>query len=243
MRCLLLIVAACVVSGPFVMGSAWADPVTPSGQTVLADDFQRDEATPGKEGIGNGWSTNSKSRAQGNQQVDLVDGAMHIYRHAVADHGVSVVHDFGFRDGEVRLRFKLGPKDDLGINIADMDEKSVHAGHLCMARIRNKQVELIDLKTGRMKLEMREANKAKSLTAEQKARLATKIKKFPVDLKPDQWHDLLVKIQGETMTVLIDGSQVGEFSSPGIGHPTKKRLRLAVNRQAWIDDVRLIRNR
>lgn len=243
MHCIQSIVIASLVLIPSGIGTALADPVAPSGETVLADDFQREEATPGKEGIGNGWSTNSKSRAQGNQQVDLIDGAMHIYRHAVADHGVSVVHDFGFRDGEVRLRFKLGVKDDLGINIADMDEKSVHAGHLCMARIRNKQVELIDLKTGRMKLDIREANKIKSLTAEQKALLETKIKKVPVDFAQDQWHDLSVKIEGETMAVSIDGIQVGEFSSPGIGHPTKKRLRLAVNRQAWIDDVKLIRNR
>ncbi|MGY8672240.1 MAG: family 16 glycoside hydrolase, partial [Verrucomicrobiia bacterium] len=60
---------------------------------LLEDDFERVESNPEKEEVGNGWGTNSRTRAKGTKQVDLADGAMHITRAAVADHGVSVHHD------------------------------------------------------------------------------------------------------------------------------------------------------
>lgn len=210
-------------------------------EVLLDDSFQRDEPVAGKEAVGNGWGTNSRSRAQGNQQVDLIDGAMHITRHPVADHGVSVTHEVSFKDAVIELRFKLGPKDDLGINIADMKEKSVHAGHICMARITTKRTEIHDMKTGRMKLELREANQSKTLTAEQKKLIESKKRKFDFAFDANQWHDLKVTIQSDTMSVEIDGKAVGQFESPGIGHPTKSRLRLAVNKSAIVDDVRVTR--
>ncbi|MCA9173741.1 MAG: DUF1080 domain-containing protein [Planctomycetales bacterium] len=210
---------------------------------ILEDDFSREEADPAKEQVGNGWGTNSATRAKGVKQVDLADGAMHITMAAVADHGVSVRHDAEFRDATISLRFKLGKGDDLGINIADLKEKSVHAGHICVARVQLNRVELTDLKTGRMHLETRERRLAKKDTAEDKQRLRETTKQAPVKLTADQWHQLEVKIVGETMAVSIDGKQVGEFSSPGIGHPTKRMLRLAVNHSAWVDDVRIVRHK
>jgi hypothetical protein len=228
---------ACLSS---LMTLTLAGAVTADG-VLLDDSFQRDEPVAGQEAVGNGWGTNSRSRAQGNQQVDLIDGVMHITRHPVADHGVSVTHDLSFKDAVIEMRFKIGPKDDLGINIADLKEKSVHAGHICMARITPARTEILDLKTGRMRLDIREANKAKKLTAEQKKTLALKSKKFPYKFDASQWHDLKVAISGDTMTVTIDGNPVGKFESPGIGHPTKSKLRLAVNRSAMVDDVRVTR--
>ncbi len=208
-----------------------------AGKLLLKDDFERDEPDQKTEQVGNGWGTNSRTRAKGNKQVDLVDGAMHITRHAVADHGVSVHHDVDFRDAKIELRFKLGAKDDLGINIADMKEKSVHAGHLCVAKIRLNKVQIVDLKTGSMDLEMRTRRLAGELTGEQKKLIAMKTKSFDVDLAADTWHRLEVTIAGDQMSVRIDDKLIGSFTSPGIGHPTKRRLRLAVNRSAWVDDV------
>ncbi len=210
---------------------------SPEGKVLLQDDFQRDEAEPDQEQIGNSWGTNSRKRAAGNKQADLEGGALHVTRHPLADHGVSVFHDVEFRNATIDLRFKLGPQDDLGINIADLQEKSVHAGHLCVAKIRLNQVELTDLKTGNMNLQMRAARLEGKLSGNDKKLLASKTKRFTVDLKPNHWHKLRVQIDDNTMRVSINGSPVGEFSSPGIAHPTKRRLRLAVNRSAWIDDV------
>ena len=214
-----------------------------SGTVILEDDFDRTEKEPAKEQIGNGWSTNSRTRAKGTKQVDLVDGAMLITRAAVADHGVSVTHEVAFRDATIRLRFKLGEKDDLGINIADMQEKSVHAGHICVARIRPGRVQITDLKTGPMDLKTRQRRLADSLTADDKKRIRNTQKTFKTDLTADKWHKLEVKIDGDVMSVAINGREIGKFQSPGIAHPTKSRLRLAVNKTAWVDDVKVVRHK
>ncbi len=212
-----------------------------SGVVILEDDFNREEKDPSKEQVGNDWGTNSRSRAKGVKQVDLVDGAMHITRADVADHGVSVTHEVAFQDATIQLRFKLRAKDDLGINIADMKEKSVHAGHICMARIRTNRVEIVDLKTGRMNLKSREQRLAGKLSAKVKKEIDKKSKFFKVDLAVDQWHQLEVKIVGKTMTVSLDDKKIGEFQSEGIAHLTKSRLRLAVGKSAWVDDVKVVR--
>jgi len=206
---------------------------------LLSDDFEREEKDPAKEQVGNGWGTNSRTRAKGQKQVDLAGGAMRVTRAKVADHGVSVFHEVAFRDATIRLRFKLGKGDDLGINIADMKEKSVHAGHICLARVRLDRLEISDLKTGRMKKEHREARKAGRETAEQKKLTKARTRYFDLDLKPDAWHQLEVDIRGDRMQVSINDRKAGSFSAPGIGHPTKSRLRLAVNKSAWIDDVEI----
>ena len=234
---LLPAVCLCVItSASFANGLASTLANTPKGTVLLDDDFERSEKDPGKEQVGKGWGTNSAKRAKGVKQVDLVDGAMHITRAKVADHGVSVTHEVAFKDATLSLRFKLGAQDDLGINIADMKEKSVHAGHICMTRIRLHTVEIVDLKTGRMNKKFREKRLAKKLSDADNKLIRTKSK-----LAADEWHKLEVKISGDEMQVTIDGKRIGKFASPGIGHPTKSRLRLAVNKTAWVDDVKIIR--
>ena len=222
-------------------------PIASAGEAredvLLFDQFDRTEKDPEKEQVGNGWGTNSKSRAKGVKQVDLVDGAMKITRADVADHGVSVTHEAAFRDATIELRFKIGAKDDLGINIADMKEKSVHAGHICVARIRAKKLEMTDLKTGRMDLATRTRRLADEATAEDKKRIAATTRSRPLNLASDEWHDLKVSIVGEEMKVWIDGKMIGQFQSPGIGHATKSRLRLSVSKSAWVDDVKITRHR
>ena len=128
---------------------------TDRGSLLFKDDFERTETDDSKEELGNGWGTNSKKRAKGNKQADLKDGAMWIRRHPSADHAVSVVKDLEFRNARIEMRFKIGEGDDLGVNLADMQEKSVHTRHLCVTRIRLNRVEVTGLKTGRMKRESR----------------------------------------------------------------------------------------
>ena len=222
--------------------SGWSPHAAVADEVLVEDDFNRTERDDSKEEVGGGWSTNSRSRAKGNKQVDLREGALFMRRHEEADHGVSTVHEAAFADATITLRFKLGPNDDLGLNIADMAEKSVHAGHICMARVRPRRVELHDLKTGNMRLDVRDRRKAGEETPEDKALVARKKKVIPVTLTPNEWHDLELVIEGETMRLAIDGQPVGQFTSEGIGHPTKSRLRLAVNREAWVDDVKIVRN-
>lgn len=215
------------------------------GELIFQDDFERSESQELKDEPGNGWGTNSKSRAKGNKQVDLKDGAIRIFIHAEADHAVSVTHAAEFTDGAVGLRFMLeDAKDSLGLNFADLQFKEVHAGHLFAAKISPTKVQLQDLKTGNMRLDIREARQAKAkLTEEQQAALKGKEKSIPHQVEVGKWHDLLVSITGDQLAVSINGQPVGSFSSPGIAHPTKRTLRLAVPRNAVVDDVKIWRKK
>ncbi|MFT5409789.1 MAG: hypothetical protein ACI9NC_002514, partial [Verrucomicrobiales bacterium] len=78
-----------------------AEPNKPIGTIIFEDDFERIESQEQKDEPGKGWKTNSQTRAKGNKQVDLKDGAMRISIHEEADHGVSVVHDAEFTNGAV----------------------------------------------------------------------------------------------------------------------------------------------
>tara|TARA_R110000850_G_scaffold54619_5_gene130027 strand:- start:4262 stop:4972 length:711 start_codon:yes stop_codon:yes gene_type:complete len=210
------------------------------GELIFSDDFERVESQETKDEPGNDWETNSGSRAGGNKQVDLKDGAMHIYIHETADHGVSVKHAAEFKNGAVSLRFKLEDShDDLGLNFADLKYKQVHAGHLFAVRISPTAVAIQDLKTGRMDQKIRTARTDGTLTPEQGKMLKTKEKSFPNKLEIGKWYDLLVEIQGEELNVVIDGSEVARFKSEGIAHPTKGHLRLAVHRNAVVDDLKI----
>ncbi len=215
------------------------------GQLIFQDDFERSESQELKDEPGNGWGTNSKSRAKGNKQVDLKDGAMRIFIHPEADHAVSVTHDAVFTDGAVGLRFMLeDEKDSLGLNFADLQFKEVHAGHLFAASVGTDKVRFQDLKTGNMRLDIREARLAKAkLSDEQQAALKGKEKSVPHKLATGTWHDLLVTVSGDELSVRINGQLVGSLRSPGIAHPTKRMLRLAVPRNAVVDDVKIWRSK
>ena len=215
------------------------------GELIFEDHFERSESQETKDEPGNGWGTNSKSRAKDNKQVDLKDGAMRIFIHAEANHAVSVTHAAEFTDGTVSLRFMLeDAQDSLGLNFADLEFKEVHAGHLFVAKVSPKSVQLQDLKTGNMRLDIRETRQAKKpLTAEQQQAIKGKDKTFPQTLEIGKWHDLVVNITGDTLSASIDGQLVGTFSSPGIAHPTKRTLRLAVARNAVVDDVKIWRQK
>ena len=215
------------------------------GELLFQDDFERSESQETKDEPGKGWGTNSKSRAKGHKQVDLREGAMFIYLHPEADHAVSVTQPAEFTDGSVRLRFRLDDAgDSLGLNFADLQCQEVHAGHLFAARISPKQVLLQDLKTGNMRLDIREARQAKQrLSDEQQAALKGKEKSFAHETAVGQWHDLLVTVRGDELSVAINGQEVFRHRSPGIAHPTKRLLRLSVPRNAVVDDVRIWRKK
>jgi hypothetical protein len=215
-------------------------PAQDPGRLIFQDDFQRGESQELTDEPGNGWGTNSKGRAKNNKQVDLRDGAMYIYISPEANHAVSVTHPAEFTDGSVALRFKLDDeKDSLGLDFADLECKTVHAGHLFVAVINPKQVTLRDMKTGSMNLIIQEARLAKTLTKEQTQMLKEKEKSFPCPIETGKWHDLTVTIEDDKLSAEIDGRPVGSLKSEGIAHPTKRMLRLSVPRNATVDDVKI----
>jgi hypothetical protein len=215
------------------------------GELLFEDHFDRNESQETKDEPGNGWGTNSKSRAKGHKQVDLQDGAMRVSMHAAADHAVSVTHPAGFTDGAVSLRFMLeDAKDSLSLNFADLEFKQVHAGHLFAVNVSPKKVQIVDMKSGGMRIDIREARVAKQpLNAEQQEAIKGKDKVFPHELVIGKWHDIVVQVSGDTVVVTIDGQAVGSFSSSGMAHPTKRTLRLGVARKAVVDDVKIWRKK
>lgn len=213
------------------------------GKLIFEDDFNRNESQEKTDDPGNGWGTNSKARAKGDKQVDLKDGAMRIYLSPNANHAVSVTHDAAFTDGTVTMRFMLeDEKDSLGLDFADAQLKEVHAGHLFAAKVSPKQVQLIDHKTGGMRLDIHDARtEKKPLNDEQKKALVGKTKTETRATAIGKWHELQVTIAGDELSVTIDGQPAGSFHSPGIAHPTKRMLRLSVPRNAVVDDVKIYR--
>lgn len=212
--------------------------VAAKGTLLFSDDFQRDESTPDKEEIGGGWTSNSAWRAGGRKQADLRDGFLLVTMDKAADHGVALFHDAPMRDGAVSLRVRLQKGEDLSLDFNDVDLKTVHAGHLCVARITLDRLTLTDTKTGAMDLKIRERRLAGEKSPELDALLKGKSGSFPLKLEPDAWHELLVVIQGDVMRASVDGKLVGELKSEGIAHPTKKRITLGVNKVARVDDVK-----
>jgi hypothetical protein len=213
--------------------------VREEGTVLFSDDFNRQEATPDQEDVGNGWTTNSAARAKGTKQAALEDGALHVTKAAVADHAVALFHEAAFADGAVRLRFKLEDGDDLAVELVDRELKTVHAGHLGSARVTLKNLTLTDQKTGGMDNAIHERRLAGDQSPELLELLKSKTKSFPLALKAGEWHTLLVVVKGDVLRGTIDDKAIGEFKSPGFAHPTKRTLVLGVNQMAWVDDVKV----
>jgi hypothetical protein len=212
------------------------------GTLIFEDVFDRTESQELKDEPGNEWTTSSDKTAKGYKEVDLRDGHMYIYTHAEANHATSVRQAFAFKDGTLGLRFKFDADDDsLTLNFADMDLKTVWAGHLFKVTIGTESLKITDQKTGEMDLALRNARKDGSFSEKQKALLSGKSAAFPCKLNTNQWHQVYATIKGDELTCSIDGKVVGSFRSEGFAHETKGLLRLLVAKNAHVDDVRIWR--
>ncbi|QDT66779.1 LamG domain-containing protein [Calycomorphotria hydatis] len=214
----------------------------PKGELIFEDSFNRTEPQETTDEPGNEWTTSSERTAAGQKQVDLRDGTLHFWTAEDANHDVSVRHAFEFTDGTIEMRFLLDEKkDSLRLNIADLAEKSVHAGHLMTVTLRPDSVTCADLKTGVMNLETRKAQKSKSLLPEQKKLLKTKSKSVSTSIKPGTWHHVVVHINGDETNVEVDGQKILSFRSPGFSHSPKTLLRMLTPVSATVDDVKIWR--
>ena len=214
------------------------------GKLIFHDAFERTESQEMKDEPGNGWTTSSDKTAGGNKQVDLVDGTLHMWFHETANHATSTRHEFAFEDGTIGMKFMLPNEgDSLKLNFADMDLKSVWAGHLFNADVHLDKVIFEDLKTGTMDLKIRDARRGDGLSPAQAAMLKTKKKSVPHNIERGAWHDLLVHVDGDKLVVVVNDREVGSFRSDGFAHPTKGLLRLLVPGHAYIDDIKIWRRR
>ena len=101
-------------------------------------------------------------------------------------------------------------------------------------------VEIEDLKTGKMDLKIREIRQSsKVVPREVTTLLNTKKRRINNKLQPDRWYDLQVDIHNDQVSVKLASKVLGSFQSEGFAHPTKRMLRLAVPRQAVVDDLKI----
>jgi hypothetical protein len=84
-------------------------------------------------------------------------------------------------------------------------------------------------------------NAKQKLNAGQQQAVQGKDKVFPHATAAGKWHDLLAQITGDELSVTLDGKLIGSFRSPGIAHPGKRMLRLAIPRKVVVDDVMIWR--
>jgi hypothetical protein len=139
----------------------------------------------------------------------------------------------GEKDLRVKVKFRFVSDKAKSFNVwfDDKNYKGSHAGHICQATISPSGVNIADAKTGGFDLTggLYNRKKAGQLTEDEKQMLAAKQKRFPAKISLDEWHDLVVQTEGDTLRVTIDGKDAGSFSSPGIAHDTKSLVSLTTN--------------
>lgn len=208
-------------------------------ELVFHDSFDRQDGSSTEDAIGNGWSTNSAWRADGDKQVFLENGSMRITRLEKANHAVSVKRDFQLGDCTVSMKFKIGKGDRLGVNFNDPELKTAHAGHVCAIRVTTDYVEAADQMNGSMNLILRDQRKVDPDNQAVKQAIAKTEKRNSVRLKADSWHELNFEIRGDTTKVYINSMFVLKHTSAGFAHPTKGNIALSVPAQVIVDDFRV----
>lgn len=222
MRVLLAVIGG-MICGLASVASAAAD--VPAA-VLFADDFGRDA-------LGDRWDVHPNS-------YRIVDGVLIGGQRPDADHGAVSQVFVDFQDAELSFDFRLAGSPGFNVVIDDRKYKGSHAGHICRVRVTPKAVILQDDKTGAMRNDLfaRRRDPAQRKAAEQE--LIGKSKLVAVDLTDGEWHALTVRIEGETMSVQLDGKPLGTLTSAGIGHATKTDFGFTViGRELHLDNVRL----
>lgn len=210
------------------------------GSILFEDDFNREDSDE-TDDLGEAWTTNSQSRAMGDKQNDLVDGELVMTISPRADHAISTVHSTAepYGDAVVYLRMKLEEGDQLKLAYNDKEDKSVWAGHINGVTMTTDSLKLVDERESVFKLTLRDNKETPEGKAAMDEALASASKSFPLDLDAGEWHELVTVHEGETLTVYVDGEEVGAHSSPGFGHETKRQFVFAVAKHAVVDDLKL----
>lgn len=189
-------------------------------RVIFADDFSTD-------GFGPRWGHyKSSSIVKDGVLVGITDPA--------SDHSaVDNIKFEGERDLQVSVKFRFTSDKAKSFNVwfDDKNYKGSHAGHICQATISPTSVSLADAKTGGFDLanDLYARKKANQLTDEEKKMLAAKQKRVPVKLSLQEWHTLVVRTEGDTLRVEIDGQEAASFQSAGIAHDTKSLVSLTTN--------------
>ncbi|MCC6355581.1 MAG: hypothetical protein IT577_16960 [Verrucomicrobiae bacterium] len=136
------------------------------------------------------------------------------------------------RDLEVSVKFRFASEKAKSFNVwfDDKDYKDSHAGHICNVSISPTAVSIGDAKTGNFRNDIYEKRKSPGgLSPEDQAMLKAKNASFPVKLKLQDWHKLVIRTHGDKIEVGLDGKVAGKFNSEGIAHDHKTLISLTTN--------------
>ncbi|MBE2287624.1 MAG: hypothetical protein IAE77_29475 [Prosthecobacter sp.] len=189
-------------------------------RVIFADDFSA-------EGFGPRWGHyKSSSVVKGGVLVGITA--------PTSDHSaVDNIKFEGEKDLQVKVKFRFVSDKAKSFNVwfDDKGYKGSHAGHICQATISPTGVNLADAKTGGFNLEggLYDRKKANQLTDDEKKLLATKQSRAQTKISLSEWHTLVVTTSGDTISVSIDGKDIGSFTSAGIAHDTKSLVSLTTN--------------
>lgn len=189
------------------------------GRVIFTDDFSTD-------GFGKAWG-HYKSNSIVKDGV-LVGITSETSDHSAVDH-IRIAPE---QDLEVSVRFRFTSDKAKSFNVwfDDKNYKGSHAGHICNITVSPTQVTVGDAKTGAFQNDIYLKKKSpEGLTAEQKTLVASKTKRFPVEITRDEWHGLLIRTRGQEIEVRVDGKTLGTFQSEGIGHDSKTLISLTTN--------------
>ena len=218
-----LIFAAVLVAGEAAPSMLRAE--EPFKTVLFEDDFS---GTKLKEGWGS-WKSETVVR----------DGVMVGITPKGSDHpSVNTVELPPLSDMEVAVSFKFAGSNRFNVMFRDLDYKGSHAGHICHVSITDTAVTLFDGKMGIFANEYYDKKKAGGkLSEEENQTLAKKKSITPIEIDPEKWHDLVIRIEGDVIKVWIDGKPSGTLQSEGIAHPTKSNMNITtVDREVHYDN-------
>jgi len=209
------------------------------GTLLFADDFNRADASTTRDGLANGWDSNSARRASGQKQATITDGVLTIETAPGADHNAVIFHPLApdFQDGVIQIRARLSGDESFAIDFNNPECKTVHSGHIINVGFSKRGILIKDSKTGAMDLKIRDQVKTGKKTPALTERLRTKTKLIPAKLTDGQWHTLTMVKHGNALRITIDGQLTGEFRSSGMTHDSITKVSISAKVSPQLDDL------
>jgi hypothetical protein len=206
-----------VLAGIFIRAAAddGAARLCIPGAVLFSDKIER-------EVLGDGWQATQRSFA-------IKDGVMAGGMRDGATHPAIVKVSKDFRDIVLRFDFRFDGARSFNIVFNDINEKSVHSGHVARMTVSPKLLTLTDDKTGLMSLEwVNKRNDPKFKEQVDQIR-REKSRPYPFDWQPGQWYTLQMEVAGDEVLVRIDGRLTGYFRSPGFGQLNKTSFHFSIS--------------
>lgn len=188
-------------------------------RVIFSDDFAAD-------GFGPRWGHYKSGSV-------VKDGVLTGITPEGSDHSaVDNIRFEGERDLEIAVKFRFVSDKAKSFNVwmDDKNYKESHAGHICQVTVSPTAVQIADAKTGNFKNDIYAARKTpEGLSAEQKKMLEGKSVRLPAKVSLEEWHTLVIRTKADKVSVRVDGKDVGDFQSEGVGHETKTLVSLTTN--------------